>query len=442
MREMNVTVRSTRLLTRLLRVVLFGLAAVPSTAFAQGSVPDLGQMSIEDLMNIKVTSASRKEERAIDVAAAVFVITNDDIRRSGMTTIPDLLRLVPGVQVAQINSNKWAVSVRGFNGLYANKLLVLIDGRSVYHRIFAGVFWDAEDLLFDDIDRIEVIRGPGAALWGANAVNGVINIVTKSAANTQGALVRVDGGRSGGQGAIRYGGAAGEARYRLYAQWTGRDQSLITPDTRANDRSHSVTTGFRADLTTRRGALMLEGDVTAGQMRALWPNLNPETANSQPIADVPSDSQGGHLLARWTQARPGGGSLQIQSFVDIGARDEPVGHYHGKTFDFDTQYHTALGTRQDLVMGAGYRFDTATFAGQVGFSMTPSDDRSSLFTAFVRDDIALVGNRLVVTVRQPGPARFPVGRGCTADGAPDLEGAAKPDRLGGHLTRPAHALTL
>ena len=167
-------------------------------------------MSIEDLMNIKITSASRKEERAIDVAAAVFVITNDDIRRSGMTTIPDLLRLVPGVQVAQINSNKWAVSVRGFNGLYANKLLVLVDGRSVYHRIFAGVFWDAEDPLFDDIDRIEVIRGPGAALWGANAVNGVINIVTKSAASTQGALVRVDGGRSGGQGAIRYGGAAGE----------------------------------------------------------------------------------------------------------------------------------------------------------------------------------------------------------------------------------------
>ena len=143
---------------------------------------------------------------------------------------------------------------------------------------------------------------------------------------------------------------------------------------------------------------MLEGDVTAGQMRALWPNLNPATASSQPIADDPSDSRGGHLLARWTQARSGGGSLQIQSFVDIGSRDEPVGHYHGKTFDVDTQYHTALGARHDLVMGAGYRFDAATFAGGVGFSLTPPDDRSSLFTAFVRDDIALAGNRLVVTV--------------------------------------------
>ena len=137
-------------------------------------------MSIEDLMNIEITSASRKEQRAADVAAAVFVITHDDIRRSGMTTIPDLLRLAPGVQVAQINSNKWAVSVRGFNGLYANKLLVLVDGRSVYNRLFSGVLWDAEDLMLDDIDRIEVIRGPGAAMWGANAVNGVINIVTKS----------------------------------------------------------------------------------------------------------------------------------------------------------------------------------------------------------------------------------------------------------------------
>src|SRR6185295_14810667 len=177
--------------------------------------------------------ASRKEQRTADVAAAVFVITRDDIRRSGMTTIPDVLRLAPGVDVAQINSNKWSVSVRGFNGLYANKLLVLVDGRSVYNRIFSGVFWDAEDLMLDDIDRIEVIRGPGAALWGANAVNGVINIVTRPAAETQGTLVRVEAGRLGAQGAVRYGGSLGRASYRLYSQWTGRDQSLIEPGTRA-----------------------------------------------------------------------------------------------------------------------------------------------------------------------------------------------------------------
>src|ERR1700732_2767838 len=148
------------LMTRPLLFALFGAIAVPSTGLAQRQVPDLSQVSLEDLLNIEITSASRKEQRAGDVAAAVFVITHDDIRRSGMTTIPDLLRLVPGVDVAQINSNKWAVSVRGFNAIYANKLLVLVDGRSVYNRIFSGVTWDAEDLMLDDIDRIEVIRGP------------------------------------------------------------------------------------------------------------------------------------------------------------------------------------------------------------------------------------------------------------------------------------------
>src|SRR5580765_4246763 len=232
---------------RPLCLTLLCLLAVPAAALAQKPTPDLSQMSIEDLMNIEITSASRKEQRAADAAAAVFVITHDDIRRSGMTTIPDLLRLAPGVQVAQINSNKWAVSVRGFNALYANKLLVLVDGRSIYNRIFSGVFWDAEDPMLDDIDRIEVIRGPGAAIWGANAVNGVINIVTKSTADTQGVLVRADGGGSGALGSFRYGGTLGSTRYRLYSQWTGRSQSLIEPDVPANDASHSVTTGFRAE---------------------------------------------------------------------------------------------------------------------------------------------------------------------------------------------------
>src|SRR6266851_5528118 len=203
------------LMTRPLLFVLLGAIAVPSIGLAQSQLPDLSQVSLEDLMNIEITSASRKEQRAADVPAAVFVITHEDIRRSGMTTIPDLLRLAPGVEVAQINSNKWAVSVRGFNAMYANKLLVLVDGRSVYNRIFSGVLWDTEDLVLDDIDRIEVIRGPAAAMWGANAVNGVTNIVTKTAADTEGGLARVDVGRSGDQGAVRYGGKLGAASYRL-----------------------------------------------------------------------------------------------------------------------------------------------------------------------------------------------------------------------------------
>ena len=378
-------------------LVLFGLVALPSPGLAQ-RMPDLRLASIEDLMSIEITSASRKEQRVEDVAAAVFVITQDDIRRSGMTSIPDLLRLVPGVEVAQINSNKWAVSVRGFNGLYANKLLVLVDGRSVYNRIFSGVFWDAEDLLLDDIDRIEVIRGPGAAMWGANAVNGVINIVTKATADTQGVLVRAGGGRSGALGAVRYGGTLGGTRYRLYSQWTGRDQSLIAPGTRANDASHSVTTGFRADWTTQPGAFTLEGGFTAGQVRALWPNLNPQTTARAPLADDPTDTRGGHVLGRWTHTRASGASLQLQSVVDVASRREPVGRYDQRTFGVDAQYHTALGAHQDLVAGAGYRVSGDRFAGHIGFSLTPAEDTSSLVTAFVQDEIALFGDRLAVTL--------------------------------------------
>jgi iron complex outermembrane receptor protein len=387
-------------MTRIARLVFGALLAIgwASDGLAQVTPQDLAQVTLEDLMNIEITSASRKEQHATDVAAPVFVITRDDIRRSGMTTIPDVLRLVPGVDVAQINSNKWAVSVRGFNGLYANTLLVLVDGRSVYNRLFSGVLWDVEDLMLDDIDRIEVIRGPGAAVWGANAVNGVINIVTRATPDTQGGLVRVDGGRSGEQGAVRYGGTLGAASYRLYSQWTRRDQSLIVPGTRANDASHSVTMGFRTDWTARPGALMLQGDYTAGQARALWPNLNPQTAASGPIANDPSDTQGGHLLARWTHTRVSGASMQIQSFVDIAGRQEPVGIYHRHAVDVDTQFRVPLGAHQDLVAGAGYRFIDEKFAGGAGFSLTPAEGDSSLVTAFLQDEIGLFGNRLAVTL--------------------------------------------
>jgi outer membrane receptor protein involved in Fe transport len=266
----------------MLAAALAALVA-PAAVQAQSGRPDLTNLTIEDLMHIEITSASRKEERVADVAAAVFVITREDIRRSGMTTIPDLLRLVPGVEVAQLNANKWAVSIRGFNAVYATKLLVLVDGRSIYNPIFAGVIWEDEDLMLDDVDRIEVIRGPGAAIWGANAVNGVINIVTKPTADTQGGLVRVDAGRTGEQGAVRYGGTRGALSYRLYSQWSGRTPSVTEAGARAGDPSHSDRTGFRADWTARPGAFMLQGDFTAGHLQVLWPNLDPLTLGREPL---------------------------------------------------------------------------------------------------------------------------------------------------------------
>ena len=370
----------------------------PEAALAQTNPRGLAQVSLEDLMNIEITSASRKEERAADVAAAVYVITQEQIQRSGMTTIPDLLRLVPGVDVAQINSNKWAVSVRGFNGLYANKLLVLVDGRSLYNRIFSGVLWGSADLMLDDVDRIEVIRGPGAAVWGANAVNGVINIVTKSAADTRGGLVRVDGGSFQSQGAARYGGTLGSGAYRVYSQWTGNDGSLMAPGSQANDASHNLTSGFRADWSTRPDAFVVEGSFTAGQQRALWPNLNPQTASLEPIANVPSDSRSGNVLGRWTHSSASGASLQVQSFVDIEHRQEPIGDYERNMVDIDTQYHRSLGARHDLVAGAGFRFFDEKFAGHVGFGLNPAIGDSKLVTAFAQDEVRLAGGRVAVTL--------------------------------------------
>ena len=281
-------------IARLLVLVAIGLAAVPSPGLAQVAARDLSEISIEDLLNIEITSASRKEQRAADVAAAVFVITHDDIRRSGMTTIPDLLRLAPGVDVAQINSNKWAVSVRGFNALYANKLLVLIDGRSVYNRIFSGVLWDAEDLMLDDIDRIEVIRGPGAAIWGANAVNGVINIVTRTAGRYAGRTRSRRGGRSGDPGSRPvWRDARGDALPSVLA--VERVGSIAHRTRHARRRCVAPChDGLPCRLDQASCRVMLDGDCTAVQTRALWPNSTGRQRLSHRSRAIPRCGSAGH----------------------------------------------------------------------------------------------------------------------------------------------------
>jgi len=379
-------------------VAIVALGVLPAVAQAQGRTPDLTQISIEDLMRIEVTAAGRKQQQAVNVAAAVYVITGDDIRHSGLTTLPDVLRMAPGVEVAQINSNKWAVSIRGFNSLYANKLLVLIDGRNLYNRLFSGVLWDAQNPMLDDIDHIEVIRGPGAALWGANAVNGVINIVTKASGDTSGGLVRIEGGGNGQQAALRYGGALGTAHYRLYTQWTARDESLVEPGTPAADPSRDFTTGFRLDKPVTAGTLMVDGAFTIGETHALFQNLDGQTAALQPILLDQSDAIGAHLLGRWTRRRASGASLQVQSSVDFADRNEPVGDYRRHAFEIDAQYHTALGSRQDLVAGGTYQYAGERLIGKNGYTLVPSDNNAGFVTGFVQDEISFLASRLVVTV--------------------------------------------
>jgi iron complex outermembrane recepter protein len=372
------------------------------TARAQGTppVPDLMTATLEELMNVEITSASRKEQRAADVAGAIYVITQDDIRRSGMTSVPDLLRLVPGVQVAQINASKWAVSIRGFNGLYSNKLLVLVDGRSLYNRLFSGVVWDEQDLMFEDVDRIEIIRGPGAAVWGANAVNGVINIVTRTAADTHGVLARVGGGTfDSAQAAVRYGGAAGRLNYRVYSQWSGHGSSLSAPAADAHDDWRTTTAGFRGDWSAGPHSLMFEGDATNGRSHALWLDLNgPQAAVRLGALPEATEMNHGSVLARWTRLGQNGDSLQVQGFVDAAHRDEPIGRYRHLTSDLDAQYHIAARRGHDVVTGAGYRLMDERFSGLAGYGLVPERSRDRLFNVFAQDEIAMADNRVHVTL--------------------------------------------
>ena len=252
-----------------LALLMDSLIATAIPAWGQQVAPphDLTQASLEDLMNIKITSVSKEEQPLSRTAAAVFVITQEDIRRSGATNIPDLLRMVPGLEVAQIDSNTWAISSRGFNLQFANKLLVLIDGRAVYTPLFGGVYWDTQDVPIEDIDRIEVIRGPGGTVWGANAVNGVINVITKKASETQDALLTAGGGTlEQGFGTVQYGGTiTTNTSYRVFTKYLNDGHFPDLSGQNADDGWHLLHGGFRTDSNVSgKDSLTTQGDIYTG----------------------------------------------------------------------------------------------------------------------------------------------------------------------------------
>ncbi|HEX2769723.1 MAG TPA: TonB-dependent receptor plug domain-containing protein, partial [Geobacteraceae bacterium] len=279
--------------------------------------PDgLSTMSIEDLMDIEVTSPGKKLQKMSDVAAAVYVISQDEIRRSGATSIPEVLRMVPGVQVARIDANKWAISVRGFDDRFANKLLVLIDGRTVYTPAFSGVYWDIQDTMVEDIDRIEVIRGPGAALWGSNAVNGVINIITKNAEETQGALFAVGSGtQERGFGGVRYGLGIGKDAYaRGYVKYFKRDGGVDGSGNDTADDWDALRGGFRLDWkASAKDSLTVQGDIYDGSYGSTGavPMLVPPF--SQTVNDN-GKTFGGNLLSRWERTLSPSSNLAMQIY--------------------------------------------------------------------------------------------------------------------------------
>jgi len=381
-----------------LSAAILAILAVP--AWPQQTATDLTNQSLENLMGMEVTSVSKKEQKMSQVATAIFVITQEDIRRSGATNIPDLLRMVPGLDVAQINANTWAISVRGFNLQFANKLLVLIDGRAVYTPLFGGVNWDTQDLPLEDIDRIEVIRGPGGTVWGANAVNGVIDIITKSAADTHGGLVVAGGGNiDQGFGTAQYGGnAGGKSDYRVFAKYLNNGHFPDLNGQNGDDGWHLLHGGFRVDSAlSAKDSLTTQGDLYSGSEGSVivHSSLNPPSnVNVRRLAEL----SGGNVLTRWHHTFSNRSDTTFQFYFDRYTRHGPESNEHRNTFDFDFQYHFAWGSRQDLIWGAGYRHTADQTLGTIDQAFIPADVSGHLFNSFIQDQITLKPGRVFLTV--------------------------------------------
>lgn len=373
----------------------------PARAQDQPAPGELTELSLEQLMNIDVTSVSKKEERLFDAPAAIYVLTNEDIRRSGATTIPEALRMVPGLEVAQIDANKWAITARGFNTLFANKLLVLIDGRSVYTPFFSGVYWDVQDVMLEDIDRIEVIRGPGATLWGANAVNGVINITTKSAKETQGVLATTGfGSHEQGFGAARYGGKIGDTlHYRVYAKYFNRENFVDLQGRDAPDDWDMIRGGFRFDWAlAERDNVTLQGDLYDGDVGGTENALSFTPPFSR-VRRVDEDTLGGNVIGRWTHTLSERSSTSLQLYYDRTEREFTF-RERRDTYDVDFQHDIAFGERHAVVWGLGYRLtsdDLRPLTGTLG-SLDPSSRNDQLFSLFAQDQIRLIPERLALTL--------------------------------------------
>lgn len=358
------------------------------------------ELSISDLMKIEVSSVARKSESLSNTAAAAFIISQDDIRRSGATSIPEALRLAPGVEVAQISASRWAVSIRGFNGEYANKLLVLMDGRTLFTPLFSGVFWDQQDTLMEDIERIEIIRGPGAVMWGSNAVNGVINIITKKAKDTQGNLF-VAGGGNQEQGFIgyRHGGRVNnDGLYRVYAKAFDRDAYLDADGLRSYDDWRSAQAGFRYDdRLSNDHRFTVQGDVyrlkkgCQSQPYTIEPPFNTSFTE-----DCYGD--GANMLARWEATLENGSELKLQGYYDRVSFNAVATANIQDTFDIDFQHLLHPSRGQDLMWGLNYRFIHSASENTPVIDYHPSELGFHQGSVFLQDEIALIENTLRLTL--------------------------------------------
>jgi len=393
-----VSPRRTRRLPILAGIALLALAGLPARAV---QTPDLTQKSLEDLMSIEVTSVSKKEQKTSQAAAAIYVISRDDIRHSGVLNIPDLLRMVPGLDVAQIDAGKWAISSRGFNGQYSNKLLVLVDGRTSYSPIFAGVFWDSQNIPLPSIERIEVIRGPGAAVWGSNAVNGVINIITLSAADTPGGYISAgEGNSSTGPEIIRYGGKLRNfGAYRVSAEGV-HDSALPTfAGLNGHDDLTLVHGRFRVDSTlSAKDSATTEGEAyqgNAGEIAFVPVSLLPPENATVALRDRYS---GWNLLSRWKRTFSPGSETSLQVYFDRITRGDSTYSIGQNIFDVDFQHHIIWGARQDIIWGLGYRASSDDIEPTLRISATPENHLTRLLSSFAQDEVTLRPDRVHMTL--------------------------------------------
>lgn len=350
----------------------------------------LKKLSLEELMDIEVTSVSKRPEKLTEVASAIQVITQKDIRNSGAKTLAEALRLASNLQVAQVNSSQWAISARGFNNSLANKLLVLLDGRTIYTPLYAGVFWDVQNLLLEDVDRIEVISGPGGTLWGANAVNGVINIITKNSADTKGLFAEVaTGSNPPVLGSLRYGGKLTDnLSYRVFGTGFKMGHSLDTNGSKVKDDWRMVKGGFRFDWdASNTDKLTMQANIYGGKP-------NPDASDTTAVI-----ARGDNFLVRWNHITSGNSGFQLQTYYDHTWRDFGNGFTEDlKTYDIDWQHRYQLGKRHILTYGFGFRLMDHKVTNLALLAFLPKRKTLSLYSIFLQDDIILAKDRLRFTV--------------------------------------------
>src|SRR5665213_1792937 len=381
--------------------LLFSLVArAQATQNLPNPPTDLSQLSLGQLGDIAVTTASKEPEQVWQTPAAIYALTQEDIRRSGATTIPEVLRLVPGVEVARIDSDHWSIGVRGFGSGFSKSVLVLIDGRSVYTPLFAGVYWDVQDTVLEDIERIEVIRGPGGTIWGANAVNGVINIITKNAKDTHGTLASVSGGNlDNGEGEVRQGGGIGNSfDYRFYGKAFTRGYESH-PENPHYDDWRQQHGGFRMDWNEGSSDnFNVQGDIYHGEDGELT-----SVGSFSPVAQVTLAGNdivsGGNVMGRWQHNFAGGNDFQVQAYYDRTDRQAVQYGETRNTFDVDFLYHLKLGSRQTVLWGAGARVSPSHFVQMVpGLNFTANNQTESIYSGFVQDEIQIVKQKLSLTL--------------------------------------------